>query len=447
MADITGNTAPIGGGKSLWATTMCCHELEHSERFVVTDVPLILSAPPPGYWTVSDYCQEFVKFPVSVSRRLVVLSPEQASEFWRFLPAEAFSHISPEVFTEYGITFEENTWEHGTSRLLKLPNKPHDLFKEVPDFRFRTAIAENRRGCHYIIDEAHKKFPPMHYQRVGAQAEWYMSELRKLDDDLDWITQHPEKVDKNFRRNCTQWMQFQNMSRASLFMGVSLANRFRWHWYNQPELPTRTDKPTKSGWYTLDKKRRYHFLYKTMDGTGVSGGMLKESSMHKGRHPIIWVLAFVAIIVAAYLLPRVIEKAITVGVGGVAKGFQNGLHKAAGNMLPASTTNSPAPAPRPPSSYNLPPVRNPVAYQVRPQGMPGGIPSMGTDGGLYAVGVAVIPPNDLAVSMSDGSTLYRSKGEVQDVGSRYVKVLGMVLPIKANPPPFLVRQGENPAYN
>ena len=434
MADITGNTAPIGGGKSLWATGLCCHELEHSDRFIITDVPLIFDNPPEGYWTVAEFCHKFVKSAVPVNHRICVVSAEQASEFWRYLPAEAFGHISDETFKEYGITLETFKWSHGESRLLKLPNKPHPLFKEVPDFRFRTEIAKNRIGCHYIIDEAHKKFPPMHYQRVGAQAEWYMSELRKLDDDLDWITQHPEKVDKNFRRNCTQWMNFQNMSRASLFMGVSFKGRFRWHWYNQSEIPSRQDKPTKSGWYQLDPKRRVHQLYKTMDGTGVSGGMLKESSMHKGRHWTIWLLALVGILVAAWFLPQIIEKVVTQGIGGLAGGFQRGIQKGTEKMMAPAPAAPPAPAPATPPPvapasipqvHNLPPVHPAFASGA----MPRGIPQALDDGGLFCTGTWEGFNGDTVVFLSSGEVLYKSRGEVQDVGSRFVRVLGgMILP-------------------
>jgi len=430
MADITPNTAPIGGGKSLWGTNMVAHELEHSERFIVTDIPVIFENPPKdgGFLPTDnfhDWCQTWCKNPVNLHARLAVLSPEQATEFWRYLPAAYFGHITAEEFAKYGIEFEEYTWAHGTSRMIKLPNKPHPLFKEVPDFTFRTAIAANRKGCHYIIDEAHKKFPPMHYQRVGAQAEWYMSELRKLDDDLDWITQHPEKVDKNFRRNATQWMGFQNMGKTSLFMGVSFKGRFRWHWYNQPEMPTRTDKPTKSGWYTLDPKRRIHFLYKTMDGTGVSGGMLKESSMFKGRHWSIWVFAVLAIAAIAYILPRALQKGIEAGVGSVATGFQNGVQKGMQKMIPQAATNHPVP----PQSYNLSPTGTGAPLTWLRGQRPGG-PPLAAGGGLYCTGTALIG-GDWVVCLSDGRVLHSANDEVSDVGKRAVKMPdGTIIPIR-----------------
>jgi len=411
MADIRAITAPIGGGKSLFGVIQVCQELERSDRLIVTDIPLILQNPPEGYWTIADYCHRFISRPIDLKRRLAVLSYEQARQFWRYLPAAAFDDLQ-------GLETEDYDWVHGSSRVVRLPNIKHDMFKEVTDFSFRTIRPENKIGCHYIIDEAHKKFPPMFYQRQGAQAEWYMSELRKLDDDFDWITQHPEKVDKNFRRDCTEWLQVQNMGKTSLFMGVSLPNRFRWHWYNQSEMPTRSEKPTASGWYYIDKKRRYHQLYKTMDGTGVSGGLLKESQRHKGRHPIIWILAIVAVLVSAYYLPRVVQAVVRGSVHSVLGGVQKGASQAF-----AQVAKVPGSAPSPNTLKVLRQQTRPPSEVPAPRPA-WAIPPVDEEGGLTCLGWAEEGTNAWVI-LSDGRIAYSSNGEIQGLGKRYVKVFGL----------------------
>lgn len=441
MSDITANIAHIGGGKSLWGNILCLRELEHSERFVVTDIPVIFSNPPAGapntWWTYPDYFHQFVKAPVIVTDRMAVLNEDQAREFWRYLPLGYFAKVHGEklveILKEYGCEIVENEWPHGSCRMIKLPNKPHALFKNVPDFRFRTVIPENRVGCHYVIDEAHKKFPPMHYQQVGPQAEWYMSELRKLNDDLDWITQHPDKVDKNFRRNITQTMCFENMSKTRLFAGVTLPGRFRWHWYNQSEIPTRIDKPTASGWFHLDSKRRYHYLYKTMDGTGVAGGMLKETG-RKGRHWSIWILAVVVILIGAYILPRALEKmvtqAVSAGAGSFERGMRKGIEKsgivAPPPAAPAAAPQTSAPAVAlPVTRRNFPPgsVRGPVSVSSADP-VQDIAPRSGPGGDLYCTGF-VVDGTNVTVTLSDGEIAYSEYGEVQAWGRRYVKVFGL----------------------
>jgi hypothetical protein len=421
MADIRAITAPIGGGKSLFGVIQVCEELERSERFVVTDIPLILENAPDGYWTMADYCHKFIKRPVDLNKRLCVLNYDQAREFWRFLPAAFFEDLE-------GLEVVENNWQYGSCRMVKLPNIKNEIFKEVTDFSFRTKKAVNRVGCHYIIDEAHKKFPPMFYQRCGAQAEWYMSELRKLDDDFDWITQHPEKVDKNFRRDATEWLQVQNMGKTSMFMGVSLPNRFRWHWYNQSDMPTRSDKPTASGWYYIEPKKRYHHLYRTMDGTGVSGGLVKESQRHRGRHPIIWVIAIAAVLLGAYFLPRVVQQIVRGSVHSVLGGIQKGASDAFKGSVPAMPKNNAFQQPQQTFSVQ----HRPSMVNAAPSPA-SAIPSAPSVEGLYCTGVMYAPFQTNAwVMLSDGRVADGHLGQVQGIGTAYVKVFGL--------PPIPIRE-------
>src|ERR1700722_10512622 len=103
---IRGITAPIGGGKSFFGTIEICKELESSDRFIMTDIPLILENPPAefgGDWTINEYCHKFIKRPINVQARLCIMSPEQAGEFWRYLPAAAFEDLE-------GLEVVEHEW-------------------------------------------------------------------------------------------------------------------------------------------------------------------------------------------------------------------------------------------------------------------------------------------------------------------------------------------------
>lgn len=446
MADITFVTAPIGGGKSLYGTMLVCEELEKSDRFIVTNIPLILnlSSDPVRlkslvkllrqksdskdereiYWTIQEYCDVFIKRPIDISKRLIWLTPEQSREFFLYLPTGG---LSVEQGEAAGLTPFRN--EEPAERACagwRLPTKEDKLKKWLGDFkpRERGGVFEGR-GCYYVMDEFHKLYGARDWQQTGPQLEDYMSELRKLNDDLVLITQHPEKVDKNCRRNATEWYQVQNMSKTHLFMGVSLNNRFRYHWYNQPEMPGRADKPTKSGWYRIDGKRRFHFLYRTMAGSSISGGtseVFKEDSRKKGRNPVVWVFALAAIICGAYFLPRIVQTVVAGSVKSVIGGVQKGAASAAVGL-----TGKPSPVPA------APPAPVPVSVPVRIS------PTLGAP--VVPSGIVQPPASAVyctgyvdwgsycLVALSDGRMADSRKGEVQAYGERFVKVFGDPRPV------------------
>jgi hypothetical protein len=455
MSSIRFITAPIGGGKSLFATIQICKELERTDRFIVTNVPLILQITEQPqrlqriyeqlaklaaarsnrdqrkiedkakmYWTIAEYCDAFIRRPIDVSRRLCCLTEEQSRQFWRYVPTGELD-LPPD-----GVDVFRNDSEIRPSRGFILPNLPDALYKEVPDFTFR----RGREGCYYVLDEVHQLFSSRLWQQTGPQAERYMSQLRKLNDDLDLVTQHPEKVDKNFRRNATDWIQVQNMSKSPLFMGVTFAKKFRCHEYQQAEMPQRFDKPTRTTWYSIEGNRRYEWLYKTAEGVGVSGGIVAEDSRFKGLHWSVWLIAVALICVAAYFFPRVIMDTTQRIVMSTAGAFQGGITKG----IAASTPNNPAfhgnepkpatPAPRVPQQvYELPPGF--IPSQLAPPAFVA--PSDGLSlGGLYCKGV-MFDGKYYHVFLSDGRVADGENGEVQDVGRRYVRVFGLPkIPIK-----------------
>ena len=448
MASIRFITAPIGGGKTLYSVIQICAELERTDRFIVTNVPLVLKiASEPermsslaeliarkverhdrhqafGYWTVQEYCQAFIKRPIDVQARLACLTEEQTLQFWRYLP---WGKLTPELFEQekqYGLDAFVNESSVRPSRGLILPNIAHKQYGSVPDFSFRQRYPV---GTYYVLDEVHQLFPARFWQTSGPQVERYMSQLRKLNDDLDLVTQHPEKVDKNFRRNSTDWLQVENMGSKRLFMGVSLAKRFRFHWYNQSELPTRYEKPTASGWYKIDTGKRYEWLYKTAEGVGISGGIVAEQSRFKGRSPFIWIIAIIAAFALAWVFPRLIQGIVHKTVGGLLGGVQKGIQSAASDMI---HTNAPTPSPltvlpaAPPAPHAevIRPVPFAGAGSLVGRVRPVSTPIESAPANLYCTGSFQFPDGSTVVYLSDGRTAYSDRDEVQDLGSRYVKV-------------------------
>ena len=280
MADITFVIAPIGGGKSLFATGELCKELRKTERSIVTNLPLVLTPEEcdEHHECVCDWAHREVSKPVFVPSRIRRLTNAmEVQQFWRYLPN------------------------------LDLP----ELKERVDGGSDWADLRASRPGCLYIIDEVHLYFRSREWQKVGPEVEFYMSQLRKMNDDLILVTQHPEKVDKNFRRNATEWLYFKNLGKAKLWGGVSLKGRFKWNKFESQ--PMRTDKPVESGFISLTDKG-YHKLYRTMAGVGITGRLQCEEERKPGRGVYVWVVALVALLGVALFVPYALGKGSKLGV-------------------------------------------------------------------------------------------------------------------------------------
>lgn len=426
MSDIRFKYSPIGGGKTLHSIVEICQELERTERYIVTNCPVLLDDCPKGYLTFREYCDKWIKKPVDVGRRLAWLTKQQAVEFYRYLPA---GHLTAEQVEKFGLTIHENIFERSgvvlaRCRVAELPLRQDVVHGELVNFAARDrSLGCFPQGVHYFIDEAHKLYPARAYHKVSPRLEDYSSELRKLDDDLTLISQNPEKVDKNCRRNATEWLQVQNMQKTRLLMGVSLKGRFRWHLYQQADMPTRMEKPTISGWYQFDQRRKYHLLYLTMDGVGVSGGMVSEQNRFKGRSPWIYAVALAAILVAAWFLPRgiswVASDVIGGGIGRLLSGVTGGVTKNIGSLAPAPTP-SPVPVSRPVPNYPV------------PSSVPalGAVPASFGGDSLYCRGWSRLSVSNMVFLFSDGTTARTDSGEVTSYGNRWVVRNGVRVPVK-----------------
>jgi len=316
MSDIRFITAPIGGGKTLWATIQICKELEKTERFIVTNVPLRLPE-------LAEYCHKWIKRPVDLRKRVRVITPEQAKKWFYFLPGQELTRMA-EVAGRQG--------------------KDH--------------------GCHYVLDEVHLLFPARKWAEVADEVEEYTSQLRKLNDDLMLISQHPDKVDKNFRRNATEWLYVTNLGKSRLFLGVGIPGRFRWNLYSMQ--PQGKEKPEASGFYSFDKARGYHLCYNTMAGVGFEGQVQSETKAKRG-HWSKWIIYGVLMVGLAWFIPRIASGVIHAWIGG---GLIKGAKKAQTTITNLSERSAAALPP--------PPVV-PVTARMQDTGLPEGLRMTGYD--------------------------------------------------------------------
>jgi hypothetical protein len=440
VSDIRIVTAPIGGGKSRFAASEICKVLATSERLIVTNVPIILQDAPEGYLTIQEWCDKYVKEPLRTRRRIIVLTAEQTSEFWRYLPRfDGLRKITDDI---PGVEFFANTGTtyHDCMGLV-LPQKPHPQDHEkgvfVTDFD-RLKAHPRFPGIDYYIDEVHVNFSSRSfYQSQGKaqQAEYFMSQVRKLNGNIDLISQHPEKMDKNFRRNVTEWLTVKNMARTPLFMGAGFKGGFRYSRWIQSEQPDKNDPPNESGFFRLDAKE-YQKVYFTMAGTGMRGSInaTSETNRYKLKSPWIWAIPIVLALLLAFFGPKYIEEFVHAATTGISRGVIGGMEKGMGSVgtVPTNRPAAPVLPPVAPAPVQQGPVRpvyrqravGPTSEQVYEASL------------LYCTGVFIEGTN-VSVTLSDGRVADSEFGDVQGVGHAWVKVFGMD-PIPIRPAPRLV---------
>ncbi len=290
MSEITFAIAKIGGGKSRFAAEAVCKELERSERMIVTNLATwTYSAPDSGHMSLADWCWKYVARGVDIAKRVRILGRGQTREFYMHYPGFDLSLCNDEgEFAGYDV-------KAAAGQLL--PNlAERQRLQEMGKIPF---------GCFFVLDEVHLHFGARDWQRCGQGVVHYMSQLRKLNDDVLMITQHPGKVDKNFRRDATEWIYFENMGRRRLWGGVSFAGMVRYQVFLKE--PERGDQPERTGSYRISDKE-YHRVYDTMAGVGLAGHLLPETAHKKGGHWVRWVIIGVVIVMAACVLPGMVIK-------------------------------------------------------------------------------------------------------------------------------------------
>ena len=259
-------TGRPGGGKSYYATKLVIEELARGNRLVVTNLPLNLPV-------LNEYLQEeFPKVHVNLAQRLRLLSDEEVKEFYRFRYA-----VEP------------------------IPMDGADAKKALP--RFETIDGDVDRGVLYCLDEVHLFFNARRWTETGHAVTFYLSQHRKLGDDVLGVTQHIAKLDKQFRLDAQDYTYLRNLGKEkwfSLFAGIK---RFVRATYLDPF----TGQPGQSAMDVAVMKLnpRLAACYDTSRGVGLMGRADADTQRKTKGLPwwgIIVILAIIAVLV--FMIPR-----------------------------------------------------------------------------------------------------------------------------------------------
>lgn len=268
-----------GGGKTLYAVSCLIKSLV-AGRYVVTNIALHLER-------LQCYIDEnHPDLNVHVLERVVLLDDEELGEFWRY---------------------RRNNF---TMSL--------DCVKDDKTIDFSSVYDAECFNTDFYLDEVHVKFNARAWQKTGPQAINYLSQHRKLGDNVYMITQSIANVDKQFRSVAQDYNYIRNY-RVEKFRGFTRGSNFERKTYLQP-VSGNGDTAVEKESFTLDKK--IADCYDTSGGVGMGGGGGADKGAKAKGIPLKLIVALVVVgligggyLLNAKVIPALFNKAVRVGTG------------------------------------------------------------------------------------------------------------------------------------
>lgn len=274
-----------GGGKSLYSVRLIVDELIKGNRPVVTNVPLKLGR-------LNEFLQ--TKYPSAF---------ETGSFSIRGIGdgADPLQVVSRHVSDRVTLIDEDEmarffTFRGNGVRLSSVNNSEWKSGKR-PDY---SAVKDS--GVFYVLDEVHIAFNSRAWADTGHEVLYYLSQHRKLGDDVVCITQAISNVDKQFRSVAQDFTYIKNLGKQKMGM-FRLPSVFTRSTYAQPA--TDTSKAMESGSFTLDVSGLAS-CYDTAKGVGIHGRAGADTnSRKKGLHWLWFAVGFpVALWALFHFVPR-----------------------------------------------------------------------------------------------------------------------------------------------
>lgn len=398
---ITFVSGKIGSGKSALCCKWLLREYCEGTRAIVTNLPLLPEAfrryaekhcrHTPADWEPGGRLDTFT--------RIRILTEDQCHTFWRFREARGMRDGSPDWIT------------------LPAPVES------------RTDFQDARGGVLYCIDEVHLIFPSRAWQKTGPAALHYLSQSRKLGDDVILASQFLNQVDVQLRQQSGDYVYVRNWGKEGLFGIWRMPKKLSHGSYPFPGDAAGRPPPIPCNYRgSMTLSSEVLECYDTAAGVGLSGKMADKNTGFRGLP--LWTtaapLALLAIV--AFKAPDLLAAKIA--------------GTAAGRIVavsPTPQTNSPA-VPTSPALTNAAPAplhTRPALDRELPPEPPTAKP----------VGWVVIGRKATAY-LDDGSTVTPASG-LQSLDRNSVTVYGKRLQLHQAPPPRppadpVLAAGQNP---
>lgn len=271
-----------GGGKSYYATSLVLKELRLTDRNIVTNLSLNIPE-------VCNYLNERFGDTFNARHRIRLLSEHEVGEFYRF-------------YAQGGQIEERKRIETSRKVGRGKGDQTSNVVIETWDYAGRVSAP----GVLYVIDEVHIYFNSRRWADTGDDALYYLSQHRKLGDDVVCVTQAVSNVDKQFRSVTQEYHTLRNLGkeRVRMFGGI-IRNvpRIIRRSYTNP--PNGVEKPMEYEVINLDTKG-VCACYATAAGVGITGLAADTKERRGGLSPKWLILVFALICIVFFNFDRVL---------------------------------------------------------------------------------------------------------------------------------------------
>lgn len=262
-------TGKPGDGKSLFATRQILEDLINTNDFIVTNVPLVPSR-------VHEYVSKR-RDGFNFDERVKILKDDEVYEFYRFRSGGLVLEPSPDFLAK----------DDGAKRLDR------QAFIAEMKRIFSALLGDKvyQLPCKYYIDEAHNFFSAREWTLTGRGLLYYASQHRHLHDNIVFITQVMENVEKQLRGLASETHMMRNHLRRRVgpfrMRPVFKVKSF----YGVPSGTTM--KPHTESTFHLDPDK-VAGCYRTVGAMGIH----TEAEKKVNKAPLPWWTMYLAIGVA-----------------------------------------------------------------------------------------------------------------------------------------------------
>lgn len=338
-----------GGGKSFYSLRHIVNVLVNTENSVCTNLSVNIAE-------LHAYLS--AKYPdkgIDTPRRIRLLDVEQSRRFWLHRIDSNGMHVDLE-----GVTREdEKKGRNVDYERITGPNR--DCLK--------AGQARVYPGIDYVIDECHVFFDARAWADTGLSLTYYNSQHRKLDDNVTFVTQFLELVDKRVKSFSQEFIYLRNNGAEKFLTFFRGPSYFTAKHYQRPPTGLQ-DMPSEVHRFTLDLPLAK--CYDTSAGVGISGVGKPEAKRKKGLNVLWLIVPFGAFLFLLAVAPDWLASAVLQTDTGTytAKGLglvetKKPAPAAAGAEAPAKTETMAAPPLRTSDHVDREEPPHPVGYVVK----------------------------------------------------------------------------------
>lgn len=374
-----------GGGKSFYSLRHIVNVLANTENSVVTNLSINVAE-------LHAYLAK--KYPakdIDTPRRVRLLNVEQSRRFWLHRMDRGGMDVNLE-----GVTREDE--KQGR----------HVDYSIITDGNRRALAAGNPReypGIDYVIDECHVFFDSRAWTETGLSLTYYNSQHRKLDDNVTFVTQFLELIDKRVKSFSQEFIYLRNNGAEkflTLFRGPSY---FTAKHYQRPPTGLQ-DLASEVHRFTLDIPLAN--CYDTSAGVGISGVGRPEAKRKKGFNMFWLLVPFFGFLAFLFYAPDFLASQLL--------GTKAGSYTAKALGVTEEVKKTPSEAVPAPANPMTPPPAAMLSGKEEDPPYPTGFVIMG---------------RKVTVQMSDGTTRTERDDEMTRIERNSVTISGQKMFIRA----------------